>query len=80
MAVWPRLKYVRPARYGQRIRVSASLVEWENRLKITYLISDAETGEKLTEGYSIQVAVHKDTGIMEFVSPPILGQKLGLSA
>ncbi|MBI2380642.1 MAG: acyl-CoA thioesterase [Gammaproteobacteria bacterium] len=81
---WPivdtRLKFVRSARYGQTIRVCASLVEWENRMKINYLITDAASGEKLTEGYTIQVAVHKDTGVMEFVSPPILGQKLGLSA
>jgi acyl-CoA thioester hydrolase len=37
--------------------VRASLVEWENRLKINYLISDAETGERLTRASTVQVAV-----------------------
>ena len=41
---WPvidmQLRYVRGAKFGQRINVRASLVEWENRLKVNYLITD----------------------------------------
>lgn len=81
--LWPvvdtRLKYVRPVRYDQRVRVWARLVEFENRLKINYVIEDAGTNEKLTEGYSIQVAVDRASGEMAFVSPGILGEKLGLA-
>src|SRR5688572_5896086 len=44
--VWPivdmRLKYVRPALLGQPLRVRAEIVEWENRLRIEYLIRDAK--------------------------------------
>ena len=45
--VWPivdlQLRFVHPARFGQRLRVAAELVEWEYRMKIKYLIVDAET-------------------------------------
>lgn len=77
---WPvidmRIKYVKPLLFGQRIRVRCSLREWEYRLKIDYLISDVQTGERLTKGYTSQVAVDKNTGVMCFESPPVLKQQL----
>ena len=80
---WPvvdlRAKYVRSARFGQRLKVRAQIVEWENRLKIDYLVSDAATGEVVTRAHSIQVAVDMKTGEMCFASPPVLLQRLGIS-
>ena len=74
--LWPivdcRLKYVRPALYGQRLRVEATLVEYENRIKIGYEIRDAATGERLTKGSTIQVAINATTRELQFVSPPII--------
>jgi acyl-CoA thioester hydrolase len=74
--VWPvidlQLRYVRAARFGQRLRVRADLAEWKNRLKIHYLISDAETGERMTRASTIQVAVNIADGAMQMVSPPAL--------
>lgn len=79
---WPivdlRAKYVRSARFGQRLKVRAQIVEWEYRLKIDYLVSDADTGEAVTRAHSIQVAVDMRTGEMCFVSPPVLLQRLGI--
>ncbi len=79
---WPvtecYLKYVRPARYGQLVTVTAKLVEYENRLKIAYLIRDAQTAEKLTQGWTAQVAVDIDSRELQFVTPPVLWQKLGI--
>ncbi len=74
---WPivdmRTKYVRPIRFGQRIAVTATLVEWENRLRIDYRIADAETGEVLTKAQTTQMAVHIRTGETAFESPaPLL--------
>ena len=73
---WPvidlQLRYVRGAVFGQRLNVRASLVEWENRLKINYLISDAVTGERMTRGSSVQVAVHIDSGEMQLASPQVM--------
>ena len=78
--LWPivdmRVKYVRPCRFGQKIKITATLKEYENRLKIDYLISDADSGEKLTKGFTIQVAVEKATGEMLFASPQCLIDKL----
>lgn len=79
---WPivdlRAKYVRSARFGQKLKVRAEIVEWENRLKIDYRVSDAATGEVLTRAHSIQVAVDIRTGEMCFVSPPVLLERLGV--
>jgi acyl-CoA thioester hydrolase len=78
--VWPivdlRIKYVRPVRFRQCVRVQATLVEWENRLRIGYLMRDAATGAKLTQATTIQVAVRSDTGEMQFESPPALQNKV----
>ncbi len=78
--LWPvvdfQLKYVRPARYGQRIIVRAELLEYENRLKIAYQIRDAESGERLTSGSTIQVAVDSASNELQFVSPAILIEKV----
>ena len=81
---WPvvdlRLKYVRPATFGQTLVVRATIVEWENRLKIDYLIRDAKTGAKVNAASSIQVAVDLATREMQYVSPPVLRQRLGVGA
>lgn len=78
--LWPivecHLKYVRPALYGQRLSVLARLAEYENRIRIDYRISDIESGECLTKGYTVQVAVDGKTRELQFVSPPVLFQKL----
>lgn len=80
--VWPivdmQLRFVRPAKFEQRIRVSAELVEWEYRMKIKYLIADAETGEVLAKGHTIQAAVNVASGEMSYASPAIFLEKLGL--
>jgi acyl-CoA thioester hydrolase len=77
---WPvvecHIKYVRPARYGQRIRIEAALVEVQNRLKINYTIRDAVSGQRLTRAYTIQVAVDMASGELQFVSPPALLDRL----
>jgi acyl-CoA thioester hydrolase len=80
--VWPivdmRTKYVRSARLGQKLKIRAEIVEWEFRLKIEYVVSDALTGQILTKAHSIQVAVEVSTGEMQYVSPPVLMKRLGL--
>mgnify|MGYP003394900193 CR=1 FL=1 len=80
---WPvidlRIRYIKPAVFSQEIRVKAIIVEWENRLKIDYLITDKATGAKLVKGYSIQVAVDMPTLSMCFESPNVLFEKLGIS-
>ena len=78
--LWPivecHLKYIRPARYGQNLSVQATLLEYENRIKIAYQIRDRETGERLTKGYTVQVAVDAATRELQFVSPPVVFRNL----
>jgi acyl-CoA thioester hydrolase len=74
--LWPivecHLKYIRPLRYGQKVRVKAVLLECESRVKVGYTLSDAETGEKLNKAWTIQVAILADTGELQFDFPPHL--------
>lgn len=80
---WPvvdmNLRYIGSAVFGQRIRLRADLVEYESRLKIDYLITDAASGKRLTRASTTQVAVDIVSGEMCFASPDILLQKLGVS-
>jgi acyl-CoA thioester hydrolase len=81
--LWPvidlHLRYIAPAAFAQRLKLRAEIVEWENRLKITYLICDAASGRRLSRASTIQVAVEIATGEMCFVSPPVLFEKLGVA-
>jgi acyl-CoA thioester hydrolase len=80
---WPvidmRLRYIDSATFGQRLKLRAEIVEWENRLKIDYLITDVASGRRLLRGSTTQVAVDMVTREMCFVSPAVLFQKLGIS-
>lgn len=80
--LWPiidiNVRYIGSAKFGQRLLLRADLVEWENRMKIDYLISDADTGKRLTRASTTQVAVDTASGEMCFVSPPVLFEKLGV--
>jgi acyl-CoA thioester hydrolase len=81
--VWPvidlHLRYIAPAGFTQRLKLRAEIVEWENRLKIAYLISDAVSGRRLSRATTTQVAVQIATGEMCYVSPPVLFEKLGVA-
>lgn len=78
--VWPivdlRLKYVRPIHFAQRIRVAATLVEYENRLRIDYRIHDLASGETLTKATTIQLAVLAATGETCLETPAVLVDKV----
>ncbi|MBI6549250.1 acyl-CoA thioesterase [Xenorhabdus lircayensis] len=80
--VWPvvdaRIKYRASVRFEQKIRVRATIEEFENRLKIAYQIFEGASGKKTTMGYTIQVAVCEKTQEMSFVSPDILFERMGV--
>ncbi|WP_340115548.1 acyl-CoA thioesterase [Pelagibius sp. 7325] len=79
---WPiielKTRYIKPARFGQDILVRARIAEYELRLKIDYLIVDAETGNRLTRGHTVQVAVDLERQELLLTSPPVLLEKLGM--
>jgi acyl-CoA thioester hydrolase len=78
--LWPivdmRLKYVRPIRFAQTIRVCATLAEYENRLRIEYRITDATTGEVLTKATTTQLAVEAASQELCLESPPALVERV----
>nr|WP_298689268.1 thioesterase family protein [uncultured Dongia sp.] len=78
--LWPivdmRIKFVRPVRYQQKLRVEATLVEYENRLKINYVCFDAGSGETLTKAHTIQVAVNVSTQELCMESPSVFLEKV----
>lgn len=84
---WPvvemHIRYIRHSTFDDRLRVRASLVEWENRLGVNYLITNASSGERIARARTIQVAVSMVTGALQFVSPePLVARvrtELGLA-
>lgn len=78
--LWPivetHVRFVRPLRYGQRVLVRAGLTEWENRMKIDYVVRDVIEDIRLTTGYTIQCAIDARTQELQLVSPPALLERL----
>lgn len=78
--IWPivdmRLKYVASAKLSEWIIVEASLVEYQTRMKIDYIIKDKASGRVLTKASTIQVAVDIANGEMSFTTPQCLLEKL----
>lgn len=77
--LWPiidvQLRCVRYARYNDRLRVRASLAEWQQRLMINYLIVDVANHERVARARTTQVAVlPPDT--LQLVTPGLLSQRI----
>ncbi|HLW70761.1 MAG TPA: acyl-CoA thioesterase [Candidatus Binataceae bacterium] len=77
---WPivdlRIKYIRAINPLQTIKVTATLVEYENRLKIDYLITDNATDEILTRAHTVQVTVDRASNELCFETPAALVEKV----
>lgn len=77
---WPivdtRVRFVQALQYRQKVQVQAEMVEWENRLKIDYLISDRDSGKRLTTGYTIQCAIDMRSLELQLVTPEVFRQRL----
>jgi acyl-CoA thioester hydrolase len=76
---WPivemHVKYLHAARMGERLNVRASLVEWENRITVNYLVTRPADQERLARGKSVQVAVDAKTLALQFETPqPLLAR------
>jgi acyl-CoA thioester hydrolase len=70
---WPvvtcEVKYIRPLRYGQKIQVEARLEDYDCRLRISYVIRDPESGERLTRASTTQFPIDTQTGEARFETP-----------
>lgn len=70
---WPVIechcRYTKPILYGKKIAVTARMVEYENRMKILYEITDVESGVRLCKGSTTQVAFDLAQQEACFVTP-----------
>lgn len=70
---WPivdlQVRYVKPARFGERLRARASLVEWEQRLAVNYLLTSVSGGTRILRARTVQAAVDGRTGELLFACP-----------
>ena len=60
----------------QRLSRLAVSIPGSDILKIAYEIVDVGSATVLTKGHTIQVAVHEATEELQFVSPPVVFDKL----
>lgn len=77
---WPivdmRIKYIRSIKFNDEVRVIATLVEYENRIRIQYRILSSGDGEVITKAETTQVAVERATGNVCLDSPRELIQSV----
>lgn len=77
---WPivdmRIKYVRPLLLGESLIVRAELVEWENRIRMSFAIVGEGESLPRTKAESVQMAVRISTGESLFVCPACLAEKI----
>ncbi|MEH0759535.1 acyl-CoA thioesterase [Vibrio sp. 16] len=78
--MWPiidtRVKYVKAIPFNYQIRVHAKLTEWENRLRVDYVIYDAQTNQRMCKAHTTQVAVSIKEQEMCFASPKVFIDKV----
>ena len=78
--IWPvidcQVKYIKAIPFNHDIRITAELTEWEHRLRVDYVIYDAQTGGRMTKANTRQVAVGIDDQEMCFASPAVFITKL----
>lgn len=77
---WPiidmRMRYARPMRLAEPVRVTAGIIEWENILRVVYSIVDVASGERVMRASTSQVALSISNNEMQWVAPPVLREKL----
>ena len=71
-----QVKYVRPIRFGQTIKVTATLAEYENRIRIDYRIHDEAGGDLLTKARTVQLAVREEGAELCFECPTAFTDKV----
>lgn len=71
-----KCKYTKSLRFGDVCRAKATLVEYENMIKIDFELFNAGTGELTTKGSVSQMCVDAETGETQFVCPKVWTEKV----
>lgn len=77
---WPvvetQCRYLQPLTYGMKIKVIATLLEYEHRVKIGYEILESNTEKKMCRGQTIQVAYDLLRQATDLLTPEVFLNKL----
>lgn len=77
---WPivdmRIRYMRPLRFNQTVRVAAILKRWDHQLRIAYRVRDCDSSSLLARGHTLQAPVNMTTGELSFDQPEAVVQAL----
>ena len=71
-----KCKYIKSLRFGDVCRAKATLVEWENMIKMNFELFNERTGELVTKGTVSQMCVRASDGESLFVCPSIFTDKV----
>ena len=70
------LKYIKPCRFQQKLKIISTLEEIEPGMVIKYTIFDAQTGEKVFKAKTMQICVNTVTKESLYSAPNGLKEKL----
>ncbi len=65
-------RYVQPLKYGQRVRVSATLKEYLSYIRIAYVVADAESGKRMAYGHTKQAVCTPDGNMLMAVPDEVI--------
>lgn len=71
-----KCKYLKSLKFGEICRAKATLVEWENMIKINFELYNKQTGEMTTKGYVSQLCIDAKTGETQFNCPKVFTDKV----
>lgn len=69
-------KFIKSARFGDRLKIVSKLVDIEPSIEIKYTIYNAGTDEKLFTAKTMQIGVIVETGESFFIAPENLKMKI----
>lgn len=72
LVVESHLRHLAPLRYGERARVSAWLLEVENRLRVAYQVENLSTGRLAAHGWNVLVTTRPGGELCLETPPPVL--------
>lgn len=78
--IWPivesNCRHINFIEGEQTISVTAGIIDYEQRLKIRYLVHDEAGETRLALGYTVQAAVEIESGDMKLDTPRVLHNRL----
>jgi acyl-CoA thioester hydrolase len=68
------LRHIHALRYADRVRVSAWLVEVENRIRVAYHLDDLTTGQAAAQAWTVLVTTRADGELCLETPAPVLAR------